>query len=92
MVSSKGRPGFTFRDVSTAGSDIIKSKLLNGSGSDTDDDFSSISPHLDDSDKWLSRNERNRRKKNRRIGNDIPVDQTQFKKRDKKSTPKSGKH
>ena len=60
--------------------------------SESEDDQSLLLHEHDASDKWLNRNERNRRKKdNKRKDNGSPADQSQFKKRDKKTTPKSRK-
>ena len=74
--------GFTF-------SPRPKSKLLDGSGSDSDNDQGSkFDSRQDASDKWLTMNENKRRRKTKRKQLEISPDNYNFKKQDKKTTPK----
>ena len=67
-----------------------KSKLLDGSSSDSDlDDLNIYSARLDASDKWLTMNENKRQKKSKRKQMETSPESLNFKKQDKKSTPKS---
>ena len=69
----------------------IKSKLLDGSDSDTEEDNASIPSYLDESDAWLTKNGRKGGKNNKRKGNNSPGERISFKKADKRTTPKSRK-
>ena len=74
--------GFTF-------SPRPKSKLLDGSGSDSDNDQGpKIDARQDASDRWLTMNENKRRRKTKRKQLEISPDNYNFKKQDKKTTPK----
>ena len=75
--------GFTF-------SPRPKSKLLDGSSSDSDqEDLSRYSARLDASDKWLTMNENKRQKKSKRKQLEASPELSNFKKQDKKTTPKN---
>ena len=75
--------GFTF-------SPRPKSKLLDGSSSDSDQvDLNRYSARLDASDKWLTMNENRRQKKSKRKELETSPELANFKKQDKKSTPKN---
>ena len=77
--------GFTF-------SPRPKSKLLNGSASDSDTDPAfHHDPRLDTSDRWLTMNETKRQKRQKRKQQEISPDLVSFKKQDKKITPKHKK-
>ena len=66
----------------------IQSKLLNGSGSDTDEE--TRDKILDASEKGLHQDDKRRKKKGKRKASDeTPIDKQYFKKSDKKSTPTS---
>ena len=76
--------GFTF-------SPRPKSKLLGGSESESDDQGSLFGGRLDASDRWLTMNESKRQKRLKRKQLEISPDMANFKKQDKKKTPKHRK-
>ena len=82
--SSDKTADFDFQPVDYS----IQSKLLNGSGSDTDEE--TRDKILDASEKWLHQDDKRRKKKGKRKASDeTPIDKQYFKKSDKKSTPTS---
>ena len=60
----------------------VKSRLINGSASETDDDSTNKDLAADASDKWLSQNEKRRKKKGKRkAADDSPIGPQFFKKK-----------
>ena len=76
--------GFTF-------SPRPKSKLLGASESDSDDQDYLSGGRLDPSDRWRTMNESKRQKRLKRKELEISPDMANFKKQDKKKTPKHRK-
>ena len=70
-----------------------KSKLLDGSSSDSDrDDSDKYLVGVDTSDRWLTKNERKRQKKIRKRQLETSPELSNFKKQDKKTTPKNNRN